>query len=232
MTLVGADWPCALSGREPDRVPYFLPLTMHGAQEMGVGLRRVLLIRRAGGPGPAPAAGRYGSDVLYPFFYGALEFEAFGGEVEHFDDGPPNAVGPLALGPRRDRGDRGTDGRRQRRPRPGAGRDRDPRPVRGPSGPDRRSWSCRRSRCPCSSSGSTSTSSCSTSSRRSQRACRRSTRRSPSNGPGPNGPRGPTRSSYFDPLASPEILPIGMVRERALPALRRTLDGGRPSRAS
>lgn len=91
---------CALAGRQPDRVPYFLPLTMHGAGELGVGLDEYYSSGALVAEGQLRLRARFGSDFLYPFFYGALEFEAFGGEVEHFDDGPPNAAGPLALGSR------------------------------------------------------------------------------------------------------------------------------------
>jgi uroporphyrinogen decarboxylase len=100
-TTPGTSWDrvaCALSGREPDRVPYFLPLTMHGAQDLGVGLDEYYSSAALVARGQLRLQARYGSDFLYPFFYGALEFEAFGGEVEHFHDGPPHAVGPLDVG--------------------------------------------------------------------------------------------------------------------------------------
>lgn len=103
MTATMSSWErveCALAGREPDRVPFFLPLTMHGASEMGVGLDEYYSSGALVAEGQLRLQARYGSDFLYPFFYGALEFEAFGGEVEHFDDGPPNTAGPLAVGSR------------------------------------------------------------------------------------------------------------------------------------
>lgn len=59
----------------------------------------VLPQRGAGGRGQLRLQQRFGSDLLYGFFYGAIEHEAFGGEVEFYDDGPPNAAGPLLSSP-------------------------------------------------------------------------------------------------------------------------------------
>lgn len=38
---------------------------------------------------------KYADDMVYTFFYAGIEYQAFGGEVEFFDDGPPNAICPL-----------------------------------------------------------------------------------------------------------------------------------------
>lgn len=95
----------ALSGRERvlrtvahrpvDRVPLFLPVTMHGALELGVTLGEYYASARLVAEGQLRLRAKYRNDFLYPFFYGAIEHEAFGGEVEYFEDGPPNAVAPL-----------------------------------------------------------------------------------------------------------------------------------------
>lgn len=42
---------------------------------------------------------KFGHDCLYPFFYAALETEAWGGETIFFDDGPPNAGEPIVKKP-------------------------------------------------------------------------------------------------------------------------------------
>jgi uroporphyrinogen decarboxylase len=85
----------ALSHREPDRVPFFLPVTMHGALEVGVPLSEYYLDPAAVAEGQLRLRAKYRDDVVYPFFYGAVEHEAFGGQVRFFDDGPPNAEGPI-----------------------------------------------------------------------------------------------------------------------------------------
>ncbi|MDQ1305533.1 MAG: uroporphyrinogen decarboxylase [Actinomycetota bacterium] len=88
-----------LSGREPDRVPYFLPVTMHGALEVGVPLDKYYQSARLMAEGQLRLRAKYRDDIVYPFAYGAIEVEAFGGEVEFFADGPPNSVGPLLSDP-------------------------------------------------------------------------------------------------------------------------------------
>ena len=88
-----------LAGGLTDRVPLFLPLTMHGALEVGLPLDEYFTSPAAVVEGQQRLRAKYHSDVLYPFFYGALELEAFGGEVEFFPDGPPNAAGPLLANP-------------------------------------------------------------------------------------------------------------------------------------
>lgn len=81
--------------KEPDRVPLFLLLSHYGAKERGVPIKEYfskpeyvvntqLLMRN-----------KYKSDCIYPFFYGAIEIEAFGGEVVFVDDGPPNSGEPI-----------------------------------------------------------------------------------------------------------------------------------------
>lgn len=85
----------ALAGGTPDRVPVFLPLTMHGAAEVGLPLGQYYSSARAFAAGQAKLSARFGDDMAYSFFYAGIEFQAFGGEVEFYDDGPPNTLGPL-----------------------------------------------------------------------------------------------------------------------------------------
>ncbi len=85
----------ALGQREADRVPWFLPVTMHGALETGVPLVDYYHCAQLVAEGQLRLRAKYGDDLLYAFFHGAVEFEAFGGEVTFRDDGPPTAAGPL-----------------------------------------------------------------------------------------------------------------------------------------
>jgi uroporphyrinogen decarboxylase len=85
----------ALGHREADRVPLLLLLTMHGAAEVGLQLREYLTSPRAIVEGQLRLRARYGHDCLYGFAYAAQEYEAWGGEVRWFDDGPPNSGAPL-----------------------------------------------------------------------------------------------------------------------------------------
>lgn len=88
-----------LAGAPTDRVPLFLPLTMHGAVEVGLPLDEYFTSAAAVAEGQLRLRQKYQDDIVYPFFYGAIELEAFGGEVEFYQDGPPNAVGPLLADP-------------------------------------------------------------------------------------------------------------------------------------
>lgn len=88
-----------LAGGPTDRVPLFLPLTMHGAWEVGLPLDEYFTSAAAVAEGQLRLRAKYPDDIVYPFFYGALELEAFGGEVQFYPDGPPNAVGPLLASP-------------------------------------------------------------------------------------------------------------------------------------
>ncbi|GFO67804.1 uroporphyrinogen decarboxylase [Geomonas limicola] len=85
---------CTLGHREPDRVPFFLLLTMHGARELGIGIREYYSTPELVVEGQLRLRKRYGHDCLYGFLYAALESEAWGGETAFRDDGPPNALAP------------------------------------------------------------------------------------------------------------------------------------------
>jgi uroporphyrinogen decarboxylase len=84
-----------LGHREPDRVPLFLLLSLHGAQELGMGIREYFSAARHVVEGQSRLLARYGHDCYDAFFYAAIEMEAWGGETRFFEDGPPNAGPPI-----------------------------------------------------------------------------------------------------------------------------------------
>jgi uroporphyrinogen decarboxylase len=88
-----------LSHREPDRVPLFLLLTMHGAKELGLGIREYFSTARNVVEGQLRLREKFNHDCLYTFFYASIEVEAWGGEVIYRDDGPPNSGQPLIGSP-------------------------------------------------------------------------------------------------------------------------------------
>jgi uroporphyrinogen decarboxylase len=88
-----------LSHREPDRVPLFLLLTMHGARELGLSIEDYFARAEHVVEGQLRMWRKYRNDCLYAFFYAALEVEAWGGEVIYSADGPPNAGQPLIRRP-------------------------------------------------------------------------------------------------------------------------------------
>lgn len=85
----------ALDHKEPDRVPLFLLLTMHGAKELGLGIKEYFSRSEYVAEGQLRLRKKYGGDCLYGFFYASVEVEAFGGEVIYYDDGPPNSGAPF-----------------------------------------------------------------------------------------------------------------------------------------
>jgi uroporphyrinogen decarboxylase len=76
---------------EPDRVPFFLLLTMHGAKELQVPLSGYLRDPGMIAEGQLRLREKYGHDCLVAAPYAAADVEAWGGEVLFRDDGPPNA---------------------------------------------------------------------------------------------------------------------------------------------
>lgn len=84
-----------LSHREPDRVPLFLLLTMHGAKELGLSIKDYFSKGENVVEGQLRMLKKYGHDCLYPFFYAPIEVEAWGGDVVYADDGPPNSGQPF-----------------------------------------------------------------------------------------------------------------------------------------
>jgi uroporphyrinogen decarboxylase len=84
-----------LGQKEPDRVPFFLLLTMHGAKELGMSIREYFSKPESVVEGQLRLRAKYRHDCLFGFFYASLELEAFGGESIFIDDGPPNASEPV-----------------------------------------------------------------------------------------------------------------------------------------
>ena len=84
-----------LSHREPDRVPFFLLVTMHGAKELGLSIRDYFAKAENVAEGQLRLRAKYRHDCLYGFFYAPIEVEACGGEVIFREDGPPNSGQPV-----------------------------------------------------------------------------------------------------------------------------------------
>ncbi|HWQ07878.1 MAG TPA: uroporphyrinogen decarboxylase family protein, partial [Holophaga sp.] len=89
----------ALRFQEPDRVPFVLPLTLHGAREAGIPIRDYLRNPRAMAEAQVRMRVRYGHDCFLGFTYSSAELEAFGGETVFFEDGPPNGGAPVIRRP-------------------------------------------------------------------------------------------------------------------------------------
>lgn len=85
----------AIEQKEPDRVPMFLMLTMHGAKELGISIKEYFSNAENVAKGQMLLQKKYSNDCIYPFFYAPLEVEAYGGEVIYFDDCPPNSGEPF-----------------------------------------------------------------------------------------------------------------------------------------
>ncbi len=84
-----------LGHEEPDRVPLFLLLTMHGAKELGLGIREYFQKADHVIEGQVRLLQKYGHDCYLGFFNAPTEVQAWGGEVIYYDDGPPNSGEPL-----------------------------------------------------------------------------------------------------------------------------------------
>lgn len=85
----------ALSHQEPDRIPLFLLLTMHGARELGLTIKEYFSKGENVARGQLLLRAKYQHDCLYGFFYAPVEVEAWGGEVIYREDGPPNSGEPF-----------------------------------------------------------------------------------------------------------------------------------------
>ena len=84
-----------LGQKEPDRVPLFLLVTMHGAKELGLSLSSYFSKAENVAEGQLRMRAKYEHDCLYSIFYAPLEIEAFGGEVIFSDNGPANSGEPF-----------------------------------------------------------------------------------------------------------------------------------------
>ena len=89
----------SLGHQEPDRGPFFLPATMHGARELGLTIREYLMHAENVVEGQSCLRSKYEHDCFSSFFYTSLELEAWGGETIFREDGPPNSEGPIVSEP-------------------------------------------------------------------------------------------------------------------------------------
>lgn len=85
----------ALSHKEPDMVPLFLLLSMHGAKELNISIKEYFSSADNVVEGQLRMLKKYKGDCAYAFFYAPIETEAFGGEVIYREDGPPNCGAPV-----------------------------------------------------------------------------------------------------------------------------------------
>ncbi len=83
-----------LGHQEPDRVPLFLLVTMHGAKELGLSIQEYFSRPEYVVEGQLRLRKKYRHDCAVPFFYAAVEVEAWGAEVIYREDGPPNSGEP------------------------------------------------------------------------------------------------------------------------------------------
>ena len=84
-----------LTHREPDRVPFFLPVSLHGAKELDISLREYFSGAKNIVEAQLRLRAKYRHDCVSAYFYAAIEHEAWGGDVIYFKDGPPNAGAPI-----------------------------------------------------------------------------------------------------------------------------------------
>ena len=84
-----------LGHQEPDRVPFFLLLSLHGAKELGLSIEEYFSKAEYVVEGQLKLREKYRDDCIYSFFYTPIEVEAWGGEVIYFEDGPPNSGRPI-----------------------------------------------------------------------------------------------------------------------------------------
>ncbi|HPQ47215.1 MAG TPA: uroporphyrinogen decarboxylase family protein [Clostridia bacterium] len=85
----------AIGQQEPDRVPLFLLLTMHGARELGMSIGEYFSNPMNVATGQLRMRTKYKNDCIYSLYYAPIEIEAWGGEVIFYDDGPPNSGEPF-----------------------------------------------------------------------------------------------------------------------------------------
>jgi uroporphyrinogen decarboxylase len=86
---------CTLGHQEPDRVPLFLLFSLYGARETGLTVEEYFSDADNVVAAQIMMKEKYQNDCYYTFFYGALEVEAWGGEVTFYSQGPPNAGDPI-----------------------------------------------------------------------------------------------------------------------------------------
>jgi len=84
-----------LGHEEPDRVPLFLLVTMHGARELNLSIKEYFSKAKHVIQGQLKMREKYQHDCLYNIFYAPIEVEAMGGEVIFRNDGPANSGRPV-----------------------------------------------------------------------------------------------------------------------------------------
>jgi len=84
-----------LGHQEPDRVPLFLLLSLHGAKELGLSIKEYFSNADHVVEGQLRLFKKFGYDCIDAFFHAPIETEAWGGEVIFHDDGPPNSGAPF-----------------------------------------------------------------------------------------------------------------------------------------
>ena len=84
-----------LGHQEPDRVPLFLMLTLHGAKELGMSIREYFSKPENVVEGQLILQKKYRNDCLLGIYYLAIEMEAWGGDVIYYEDGPVNVGRPI-----------------------------------------------------------------------------------------------------------------------------------------
>ena len=85
----------ALSHKEPDRVPLFLLLTMHGSRELGMSMKEYFQKPENIAEAQLRMREKYRDDVLVPYYYAAIEANVWGCDIIFRDDGPANAGEPV-----------------------------------------------------------------------------------------------------------------------------------------
>ena len=81
----------ALGRGIPDRVPFFLPVTLHGAPACGLSIEEYFARPDLIVEAQLHFQRRFGHDALVGYTFAAREAEAFGQPPLYYTDGPPNA---------------------------------------------------------------------------------------------------------------------------------------------
>lgn len=84
-----------LSYNEPDRVPLFLLLSLHGAKFKNMSIMHYFNEPEVVAEAQLEMNARYRNDCLYSFYYAPLEIEVLGGDVIFNSEGPPNSGLPV-----------------------------------------------------------------------------------------------------------------------------------------
>ncbi len=85
----------ALKHKEPDKVPIFLFMIIHGAKILNIGFDEYFSKAENVMRGQIALQEKYHHDCLYPFFYAAKEYEAFGGLRRIMKHGSPESGPPI-----------------------------------------------------------------------------------------------------------------------------------------